>query len=70
MAKDAKGHGSNGRGGAVTEAGKRLELAMAGAAARRDSERAASVEQANREAANALASGPKSDTVPVHDSMV
>lgn len=66
--KDALGHGSNGRAGASPSlAGRtnpKIRAAMAAAKVRDEADEA---HREHVDAAQALASGPKSAAVPVHD---
>lgn len=68
MAKDAKGHGSNAKGGNSGPMAA-VYTAQKAAFANRGMNRAAEQVQSDQEAARALASGPKSAPAPVHDAM-
>ena len=75
MAKDAKGHGSEAGRGLANGVTNYINHGQAAVAARRgpiprEVLAMRDNETANRVAAAALASGPKSAPVPVHDSMM
>lgn len=69
MAKDTKGHGSEKRGAAVQNYADVMKRNPGYGNLRAKGEALAAVHPDDKAAALALANGPKSDAVPVHDAM-